>query len=150
MLKTGSVEPHWRGLKQDEKRGRLGCRKARLLVVCLRELVINNKGGEECGAYGDNKNSHRMPAWMVAYFVNLKSKAALRQSSPQVQTAASSKESPVVLWDSAEPSRQSSPDTLRDFDVDAINRDAFEVLGDFEAESSTQAPTSKGSTSIQW
>lgn len=53
-------------------------------------------------AYGDtNKpNNHRMPAWMIAYFVELKSKRFPRQSNnPEVPTEAR-RELPDPLWES--------------------------------------------------
>lgn len=40
-------------------------------------------------AYGDNQTTHRMPEWMIAYFVELRSKAVPRQNNPEVKTAAS-------------------------------------------------------------
>lgn len=50
-------------------------------------------------AYVHNRTTHRMPEWMIAHFVMVKSKAITRQSDPEVRTAAS-KNFPEKLTDS--------------------------------------------------
>lgn len=65
-------------------------------------------------AYGNNNTSHRMPEWMIDYFVGLKRKSVPKQSDAEVQAAADA-ESPKVHWDldatqaTAAPGSRASP-----------------------------------------
>lgn len=59
-------------------------------------------------AYGDKQTTHQMPEWMIAYFVDLKSKVTPWQSTQEVSAGASRESAEVLLDSDAESSAQAS------------------------------------------